>query len=475
MYPWKTIIKIDVESRLPIFLQITNAIIKEIKNGHIRPNVKLPGARTLAQILNTNRQTISNAYDELFTQGWVSIIPQSGVFISGSLPIIAPQAFTDAASSNFKNDKKNQSYKNSYDVKFDDGFPDTRLAPVSSLVKTYRRIATTNTYRNLLSYSDAQGDEKLRRVLAMYLNDTRGLTCTANNILITRGSQMGLYLISQVLVQAHDKVILGESNYITATQLFENRHANIFKVKIDEYGMVVDEIDDICKKNSISCVYITSHHHHPTTVTLSADRRMKLIMLANKYDFLIIEDDYDYDFHFDSAPTLPLASSDFGEKVLYVGSFSKTLAPAFRVGYVVGSMEVINKLIKLRKLIDHQGDVILERSLAELILDGEINRYLRKALSQYKVRRDIMCDFLKTEFHDVISFNPPEGGMAIYAKFDKGIDLLELKISAAEKKLFIQDAREYGLENNALRIGFASLTPEESEVGLNILRALIKS
>ena len=421
--------------------------------------------------MDLNRKTIINVYDELNSQGWVEVSPQRGVFVSSSLPQILERSTIQR--SIIDKPTNPSPIISQYNFGFDDGFPDPRLAPVESLVKRYRQIATTPVYQKLLTYGNPQGDEKLRVVLSQYLNDTRGMNCLPENILITRGSQMGLYLISESLINTSDKVIIGQSNYQAVTNLFERRKAEIFSVNVDEKGIVVDEIKKLCKKNRIDFVYLTPHHHHPTTVTLSAERRMQLLELAREFDFFVIEDDYDYDFHYESAPILPLASSDVEGNVIYIGSFSKTIAPAFRVGYTVVSEKIMRKLMALRKLIDHQGDSILERALAELIIDGEITRYLRRSLREYKKRRDTMCENLETKFQDVVKFKIPEGGMAVYARFNPSINLLQLKEHAAKKDMFLQDVREYGINENALRLGFASKTESELITGLTILRKLL--
>ncbi len=192
-----------------------------------------------------------------------------------------------------------------------------------------------------LGYGDTKGSAWLRQELSVYLNETRGLKITADNILITRGTIMGLYLVSTGLLQSGDNVVVGELGWGGANMNFLQSGSNVLKVPVDEHGLVVEALEQLCKNQSVRLVYVTSHHHYPTTVALRADRRLKLLQLAEVHGFIIFEDDYDYDFHYLSKPLLPLASADRAGMVLYCGSFTKTISPAFRVGYLVGPENVI--------------------------------------------------------------------------------------------------------------------------------------
>jgi GntR family transcriptional regulator / MocR family aminotransferase len=145
----------------------------------------------------------------------------------------------------------------------------------------------------------------LREIFAQFLGETRGLNIAPDNILITRGAQMGIYIAAQLLIKAGDVVVVGNPSYITATSIFEQAGAQILRVPVDEFGIQVEAIEAICQaKKKIRAVYVIPHHHHPTIVTLTLERRLKLLNLAEKYYFAIIEDDYDYDFHYSSSPMI---------------------------------------------------------------------------------------------------------------------------------------------------------------------------
>jgi GntR family transcriptional regulator/MocR family aminotransferase len=288
---------------------------------------------------------------------------------------------------------------------------------------------------------------------------------------------MGAYLLCTSFLQTGDNVVVPSLSWAGGNMNFTQAGANLLKVRVDEYGMDVDELEQICKKMPVRMVYVTSHHHYPTTVALRADRRIQLLRLSEKYGFIIFEDDYDYDFHYLSKPLLPLASADQSGMVLYCGSFTKTISPAFRVGYLVASENVIRHLAKLRRIIDRQGDVMLENAMAELLQNGVVQKHLRKSLRLYKERRDILSGLLKDELADYVQFQVPDGGMAVWTVFDPKINLVTLAQRALQQELHISDGTwHHNAEQkaNATRLGFASCTPKELEQCMEILSGLLK-
>jgi GntR family transcriptional regulator/MocR family aminotransferase len=257
---------------------------------------------------------------------------------------------------------------------------------------------------------------------------------------------------------------------------FQNAGAELVTLPVDAQGICVERIEEICQKYPIRMLYVTSHHHYPTTVSLSAERRVLLLQLAEKFNFLILEDDYDYDFHYASRPILPLASADRQGLVVYVGSLCKTIAPAIRIGYVVAAQDLIEELGYLRRIIDRQGDPALEQAVAELFTEGDIKRHLKKTLKIYHRRRDFFCDLLQKELPNDLTWQMPEGGMALWAIFDHKIHLPNLAQKATELNFLLNDGKNHNPLNkqlNATRLGFASLNLEELEQSVALLKRLI--
>jgi GntR family transcriptional regulator/MocR family aminotransferase len=222
-------------------------------------------------------------------------------------------------------------------------------------------------------------------------------------------------------------------------------------------------------------VYVIPHHHNPTTVTLSPERRMHLLKLAAKFKFAIIEDDYDYDFHYSSKPIMPMASHDSNGNVIYIGTLTKTFAPAVRFGFIVAPKDFIQTATYFRKTVDTQGDSLMENAIAELYKDGTIARHIKKSVKLYKERRDHFCELLQKELGDRISFKIPDGGMSVWTNFLKD-DLVRVSHKAFEHGLVIRDGTDYDMGKqkfNSVRLGFASLNFKEQMQAVRILKEVV--
>lgn len=486
MLPYKSLIQVDRHSSVTLYIQVCNIFISLITNGTLQPADILPSSRVLADLIGINRNTVKLAYEELISQGWAESVERKGVFVLAKLPIrsktILPEAGKHNApqeafiwTNNFKNAIPGDNHQATV-LAINDGFPDVRLAPVDVLMREYRSLSRRFHGRNFLKYGSSKGSEHLRVAICNYLSNSRGLVVSAEDILITKGSQMGIYLAAQLLLSPGDNIAVGISNYGSADKTFKLAGANLIRIPVDENGMDIDQLEEILQHKKIKAVYVIPHHHFPTTVTMSMERRLKLLNLAKEHHFAIIEDDYDFDFHYDNKPYLPLASIDHNQNVIYIGSISKTFAPALRIGFMTGPPVFIDAAASLRELIDKQGDTLLEEAFAVLFNDGEMERHFRKSLKIYKQRRNLFCEILKADFNNVIEFKIPEGGLGVWATFDKNIDLVKMAADASKKGLFISNGNFYKNESfvtNALRMSFASLQENEMIEALGILKKII--
>jgi GntR family transcriptional regulator/MocR family aminotransferase len=284
---------------------------------------------------------------------------------------------------------------------------------------------------------------------------------------------MALQLLAQLVLAPTDVVVVAERSYRAAEAIFHQAGARLHRVGLDAQGLLVDEVAALCQRQRVRLLYLTPHHHFPTTVTLSAPRRMQLLALAETHDFIILEDDYDFDYHYEGSPILPLASADRHGRVLYVGSLSKALAPAIRLGYVVAPPDVIAALSPLRRVVDRQGDVLLEAAVAELLAEGEFIRHLKRARRLYHQRRDLACQVLHEELAAWLTFTVPAGGLAIWGQFQPVVQLPQLVAYCHQLGLGLSDGTRYrldGTNDGSLRLGFASLTPEEWVRSISLLK-----
>ncbi|WP_139418674.1 MocR-like pyridoxine biosynthesis transcription factor PdxR [Chryseobacterium mulctrae] len=479
MLPYEHIIIIDKKSKVPIYRQIAISIINAIRNGTLKAEMRLPSSRELAKILGVHRKTIIKGYEELDAQDWIMIIPRKYVAVSEHIPLLKPKKWGEPNvlrpyESNLNIpfrvieentiDKKDISYP---EIIIDDGHPDVRLSPIDDLLKTYRALTSKKYAIKNANIGTAQGTLKLRQELVKYLSLTRGLNISEDNILITHGAQMSIYLAAQLLLRRSSNIIVGKPNYPIANKTFEEAKANIIEITVDDKGIDTDVIEKTCKRKKIDAVYVIPHHHYPTTVTLSVERRMKLLELSKQFSFVIIEDDYDYDYHYTSSPYLPLASSNHNGNVIYIGSFSKLLDPALRIGFMVAPKNFIDQCTAFRKIIDVGGDGYMQNALASIIKEGELKRHLKKAKKCYHERRDFLDALLKEKLGQYISYNLPTGGMAVWIKLNDGFSVEQLQLNES-----LQIVR-FDYELNSFRFGFASMNEQELQSAVNAIEKMI--
>ncbi|WP_439879670.1 PLP-dependent aminotransferase family protein [Pontibacter sp. MBLB2868] len=483
--PYLHDIVIDKVKATPVYVQLAQGLAALIKQGVLKPGQKLPGSRILAEKLHLNRNTVVLATDELQAEGWLEARDRKGLFVNEMLPLVNPTGNgkptkTYPAHTGFlleANQLLEAPEVHHLPLEFNDGSPDPRLSPLHELGREYHRLLKKTSPLRLFSYSHAQGDTYFRKMLSQQLNEHRGLKTLLDTVFITRGSIMGIHLLSQVLLRKGDKVVIGELNYHTANLSFEQAGAQLLRVPVDEKGMDTQAVENLLKTHHVRMLYITSHHHHPTTVTLAPERRLHLYELAKQYRFCILEDDYDFDYHYDNTPTLPIASMDTQGLVVYTGSYSKIIYPGIRVGFIVAPPNLIEELIKYRRITDRQGDHLIERAIANLMREGTMQRYLRKSKNLYKKRKEYFCRLLRQEFSPYLDFKEPEGGMAVWVTFKEAYPLPEVTARCKAKGLYLSSGHGYNTPSgntNACRLGFASMNEMEMHSACAILKTVLE-
>lgn len=464
--PWKVRLHISEREEKTIFLKLANQIIQEVLSGRLLQGTRLPGSRTLADELGINRKTVQLVYEDLEAQGWLVSKPRQGTFVSQHLPdlklkaqAILPDRLEPVLASTQM--PQQQVIKN-------DGIPDTRLIPYELFSRAYRRALIQVTRQQIMGYGDPQGSLELRQALLNMLSMERFIRATLEHICVVRGSQMGIFLASRVLAQqqAQRQVIIVEQwSYPPAIETFLSNHYQVIRVRLDQHGLDTDHLAELLEIHKVAAVYTTPHHQYPTTVSMSMDRRLKLLELSKTFDFYIIEDDYDHEFHYDSRPIPPLISLPSSEKVIHIGSLSKVFAPSLRVGYVVADLDIIQAMCQDILLIDKQGNSITELAIAELMQQGEIKRHTRKMRKIYQQRRDFAVQLFQRVFQDSVEFITPAGGMALWVKFNlvyqpEYAELLT-SLHIDSEYSFAADHQNAAAAYFYIRFGFAALSEME--------------
>lgn len=477
--PWTLQIVLHRNGATALHLQIARAIVEEIRSGRLAPAAALPGTRELAARLHVSRQTAVQAYDELTSQGWLVSEPTRGTFVDSSLAVrpsshvAEPAALPAWAGFPMRRAKPDlmAELPEAGMMAFDDGLPDARLLPVDILARTYRRVLQDRSKQNQLQYGDPRGALPLRAAIAGMLNMERGISCTADNICLVRGSQMGIYLAARLLGGAGDTVVVEQLSYKPAREAFRAAGSDVVGVGLDADGLRLDELEAVCRRRRVRAVYVTPHHQFPTTVTLRPDRRLHLLALAEQFGFAIVEDDYDHEFHFEGRPMLPLTSADRRGRVIYIGSLSKLVSPSLRIGYIAAPASVIDHAAAEVMVIDRQGDPVMELAIAGMMQAGVIKSHARKVLRVYAGRRLAFIRLLNERLQDWISYEPPPGGLALWVRFHESVDMERLLDEARKQGLILSAGSLFAVSSERVqgtRLGFASMN--EAELALAVER-----
>lgn len=476
--------RIGPERGTPLYMQIIGAIVRDIERGRLKPGTYLPSSRELAAELGVSRKTVVIAYDELIAQGWLVSAGTRGTLVSTRFadPVATIEAparavrLPDEPLYRFvPPPERPLALPDGAGLKLDEGAPDVRLFPVDTLTKAYRRAIQDSTSAPGLAYRDPLGLPALRESLAEMLGSQRGLNVTADRICVTRGSQNAIFLVAQVLTRPGDTVLFETLTYEPAVAAFRTLGAQTLPVPLDRDGIDVEAVERACRRHPVRALFLTPHHQFPTTVALQPERRLRLLSLARQFGFAIVEDDYDHEFHFASQPLLPM-SAYAPDHVIYVGSLSKLLLPALRIGYVVAPPAVTAALAHAVAVTDGMGNALTEAAVDMLIREGELHRHARRARNIYDARRSRFAERLAAMLGNDARFDVPEGGLAFWLRFpERDMDRMEARMSAMG--LRFASSRSFMLGEGAprgLRVGFASLCDDEADAAVQSLRDAIR-
>jgi GntR family transcriptional regulator/MocR family aminotransferase len=481
---WQLTLSVDRrDARTPIFVRISRAISADIRRGRLVPGAALPGQRSLAKTLGVDRETVAAAYGELKAQGWIVVRPAKGAFVTEAFPDVTPAraarervvrargpafAFEVAATPALIPEPRR-----AFDLSR--SAPDPREFPTAEFTRALRR-QLVRSGSSLLGYGDARGHPGLRSAIATMLTMRRGLAVSADEVVVVRGSQMGLELVARALVGPGDTVAVENPGYPSAWAAFEGAGARLLALPVDDSGLDVASLERAASAHRVRAVYVTPHHQYPTTVTLAPARRMALLDVARRHRIAVIEDDYDHEYHYEGRPILPLASIDDGGSVIYVGTLSKTLAPTLRIGYVAAPRPVVETLAAVRQRIDRQGDLATEAAVADLMEEGVVQRHAWRMQRLCRVRRDAFVEAVRTKLGERLELNTPPGGMAVWTRVLSGLDVEAWARRCRTRDVILQTGRKFTRDLRPipyLRLNFAALREHELEEAVRRMAASV--
>lgn len=460
-----------------MFKRIAEAIRNSIRSGNLQPGDTLPSTRELATRFKVHRHTVMNAVGELIAEGWIethtrmkyritSTLPSTFLKAKASLhamplvePYVAEIQRPIVHPARVAPDKiKHQ---------FPSGMPDLRLFPSQEL-KSYLYDAL-GTSKNL-SYGDPCGHPRLIEQIQIYLRHVRNIT--GREIVITNGSQEAIFMLAQLLIAPGETVAVEALGYPPAMAALKFAGARLVPIPVDVEGIDVNYLERTLKTKKIRMIYLTPLHQYPTTVTLSASRRLKLYELACKHGILILEDDYDHEFHYDSQPVAPLASFDPAQLVLYVSTFSKVLYPSARIGFMAIPQYMAEHVSRLKRISSRQNENLLQDAVGRWMQSGGFERHLRRMRRVYEQRRNgLVANLTDLKRHSPnLEWNSPEGGMALW--LNVGRDTNQLAQAAATRGVYVTPESWYRVDQKPgdhLRLGFSGQSLEENAKALKAL------
>ena len=473
------LIKIDRRKADAVYLQIVYQFIQAVQRRILEAGQQIPGSRVLSQELGIHRKTVVAALEELQAQGWIVTKANVGTFVcnpnvnSGKA---APGfSFPENAGFDFRKsfilDTPDQ--QNECPYRFTPGEPDYRMIKTDELARFYSvALKRKNLIKKIPGFT-VQGNPFFKKQLSYYINQTKGFHIAPENLLTAQSKEVILYILTQLLIRPQDVVLVGELSYHFSNMVFRQAGAALKTIPMDAQGINVDFIRKHFKKGDIRAVYVHPQHQYPTTVNLPEDRRQALAELANEYGFVIIEDDTDGELSYEKATAPPLVKMTTVGNVIYLGAFGQFLTPGFQVNFMTASKDLIEEAYKYLNIFGH-SDIVKEQALGEMIYEGDIHRYRRKALKIYHSRRDNFARLLQEYLPSPTTISIPTGGLAFWLPFPQAFSLNRLAGTCQEEGLFLPRICLYQNQKvTALRLGFGHLNEEEMPEVVKILAAAL--
>jgi GntR family transcriptional regulator / MocR family aminotransferase len=446
-----------------------------IAEGRLRPGQRLPSTRGLARETNLGRNTIAIAFDRLLAEGYVetrsgvgTVVAQDLADLPMAMPVIMEPVILSGDASILPEPSGRARMvealpvheRGSGPIFLNPGYPALEAFPFS----TWARLASQfwrSEPAHLLGYQDPQGYLPLRLAISEYLRTARGISASPDRILVTSGSQQAVDLVTRALLEPGDKVCIEDPGYIGLKGAITASGAVLAPAPVDENGLIVTEAR--ATGDGTRLAIVTPTHQFPTGATLSLGRRLELLKWASEAGVWVLEDDYDSEFRYEGRPLSALHSLDPDGRVIYAGTFSKILAPAIRLGYLVAPSRLIPLLRGLRAHVDRHPPIDSQAVLARFIDEGFFGGHIRRMRLMYRERRDALVTALSEVFPDFARLAAPTSGMHLtfslppdIADIEASKRLLDAGISCPPLSAYCQTPTA----RNGLLLGFANLTPE---------------
>jgi GntR family transcriptional regulator / MocR family aminotransferase len=465
---------LDRASPNPLHRQIYDGVRRAILDGRLRPGQRLPASRTLAEELGVSRLPVLSAYEQLLHEGYLAARIGSGTFVSRDLPDDLLMA-SGASPRRGRGESEATSRQGSNLGPFRMNLPALDQFPHAAWARLVARHAHGLSHAQM-AYGDPAGLGPLRAAIAEYLRSARAVRCEDDQVVVIAGSQAALRLAAAVLLAPGDKVGVEEPGYPGARAAIRACGAEVVGVPVDEKGIRVEALP--IPAGSLRAVYVTPSHQFPLGVSMTAARRLALLEWAHRNDTWVLEDDYDSEYRYVSRPLGALRGMDGHGRVLYIGTFSKVLFPALRVGYLVVPAVLLPRLLEARDALDLFSPTLYQAALAELLDSGGFSRHVRRMRGLYLERRNALLAGLARHCDGMLQVANADAGLHVAALLPKGMDDVDLVRRMAQRGLAalpLSACYAGRRRRSGLLLGFGGSTPRRLAEATRVLGDMLRT
>ncbi len=473
-------IPFDRSSPTPYYTQIYDGYRTAILAGRLGPGQRLPSTRTLASELRISRLPVLNAFEQLLHEGYLEGKVGSGTYVLDCIPdeVARPLRLgrpdprpprPAVLSADFGGEHPDRAFGMFKSLPALDKFPHETFARLT------RRHAA-HLRDDLLAYGDPAGYLPLREAIAAYVRTARAVDCDAGQVIILSGSQMSLRVAAMALTTQDSIVCMEEPGYSGARHALSVGTGTIAPIAVDEDGIDVAAISRLGSQARVA--YVTPSHQYPLGVSLGVSRRLELLTWAERNDSWILEDDYDSEFRYASRTLGALQGMDSSGRVIYIGTFSKVLFPALRLGYAVVPHDLISTFIRMRETFDVCSPILYQLVLTDFLTEGHFARHLRRMRAVYLGRRDALIAAIRDHADDVLTVENTDAGLHMVAFLPEGVDDRDVARRAREQGLFpipLSTCYASNPKRSGLIIGFGGSEPAAITAAIKGLGVIIRA
>lgn len=455
-------ISLNTKSKIPLYEQIYQYIKEEIREGRIHSGERLPSTRSLSRFLEVSRSTVELAYEQLLSEGYMEAEPYRGYFVSELEGIYQLKPQKRMVCENPDEEKK------VYRFDFSPNGVDLNSFPYN-IWRKLSKESLSDDRAELFRLGHPQGEWELRNAISNYLHQARGVNCTPEQVIVGAGNDYLLMLLSTVIGQDH-KVALENPTYRQAYRLFANLSYDVCTVDMDKWGMQISGLT----KSGADIAFVMPSHQYPLGTVMPIKRRIELLRWAEEGERYIIEDDYDSEFRYKGKPVPALQGYDTNERVIYIGTFSKSIAPAIRMSYLVLSQELMKVYRKRSSFLNSTVSRVDQMILQKFIEEGYYERHLNKMRALYKSRHDTLLNAWKGMEH-VVQISGENAGVHLLLTFQNGMKEEELIALAEDAGIKVYGLSEYYVTPPAaatatILLGYANMREESIKEAVEILK-----